>query len=395
MANDLMAAANALRDSLVSDRRSIHQHPELANQEHQTAALVATRLRDLGIEHETGVFTTGVVGLIRGAKPGKTVLLRADMDALPIVEESDQPYVSQTHGVMHACGHDAHTAILLAVARMLQERSAEMPGNVKLMFQPAEEHGTIGGAKPMIDAGLLENPKVDAAFGLHQGALNFVGEIAVRPGPRSAAADSFTITVHGKGGHAAWPQGGVDPVMIAAQVLTALQTLVSREVDSADRVVLTVASIQAGSAFNVIPDFATMKGTVRTYSASLRNYVEQRLKEIAVGIAQTLRGTCDVDYERGYPALINHESGVEVVRAAVTDVLGPEALRDATPVMGAEDFAYLLERVPGAFLTLGVRNRHWASPKQGHNARFDLDEDALPIGAAVLAGTALRFLAQP
>jgi amidohydrolase len=282
--------------------------------------------------------------------------------------------------------------MLLGAARLLNERRDSFAGNVKLMFQPAEEHGTVGGAKPMIDAGLLESPQVDAAFGLHIGALNYVGEIAISPGPRSAAADKFTITVKGRGGHAARPNMTVDPIVIAAQIVTALQTLVSREIDTKERIVITVANIEAGTTFNVIPSTAVMRGTVRTYAAEVRDLVEQRMKELVTGIAAAMRAEADVLYERGYPALINHATGVEIVRAAVAETMGPAILRDAEPVMGAEDFAYLLERVPGAFLTLGVRNKTWLAPKPNHEASFDLDEDALPIGAAALAATAVRFL---
>jgi amidohydrolase len=388
---ELLTAARGRAADVVADRREIHRHPELKFQEHVTAELVANRLRGLGVEVKTGVGETGVVGLLRGGRPGKTVLLRADMDALPIEEQSDVDYRSQNPGVMHACGHDGHTAMLLGVARLLSEIRDQIPGCVKLMFQPGEEGGA--GALRMIEQGLLEDPPVDAAFALHVDALHYAGEVALRTGPTMAAVDDFIITVRGKGGHAARPHLAVDPVVIAAHVVTALQTIVSREVDPNDQAVVTVGSVVSGTTFNVIPDVATIKGTIRTYSPDLRKSIAERIRELASAVAGGMRATAEMEYFPGYPPLVNHESGIELVRGAVTDLLGLTAIVPKEQVMGAEDFAYVLELVPdGAMFHLGVRDRSWAEPRPIHSSSFDMNEDALPLGVAALAATALRFL---
>jgi len=389
-AQDILAAAQRLAPEVVADRRTIHQHPELLYQEHQTSALVAARLRALGIEVRTGVAGTGVVGLLRGARPGKTVLLRADMDALPIEEQSQVAYRSQNPGVMHACGHDAHTAMLLGVARLLSDRRGEIRGCVKLMFQPAEEGGA--GALRMIEEGLMDEPAVDGAFALHVDALHYAGEVGLRVGPTNAAADRFTITVRGKGGHAARPHLTVDPVVVAAHIVTALQTIVSREVDPTDKAVITVGSLTSGTAFNVIPDTATIKGTVRTYNPDLRAQIEGRLGELAGGVAAGMRATAEMEYFPGYPPLVNHEAGIQLVQDAVIELLGPDAIVPKEQAMGAEDFSYLLQRVTGAMFHLGVRDRSWAEPRPTHSSSFDINEEALPIGVATMAATALRFL---
>ena len=305
-----MALATALRDDIdeimpgvVADRRDFHEHPELAFQEVRTSGIVADRLRALGVEDvRTGIAQTGVTGLIRGrgTGEGKTVLLRADMDALPILEENDVEYRSQTPGVMHACGHDAHTAMLLGVSRLLMDRRDEFSGTVKVLFQPAEE-SPPGGAKPMIDAGVLEDPKVDAAFGLHIDQDNPVGVIELRPGPAMAAADRFHMVIRGKGGHGAKPHDTVDPIVIGAQIVTALQTLAARVVDPTEEVVVTVGTFQAGLAFNVIPDTAELGGTVRTFHAKNRDLLEERIGTLARGIATAMGGSLDYTYSRGYP----------------------------------------------------------------------------------------------
>ena len=393
MPHELLTAAQAIAPALIADRRAIHQSPELAFEETQTAALVAGRLQALGCSVQTGVGGTGVVGLLQGARPGRTVLLRADMDSLPIDERGEAPYVSQHPGVMHACGHDGHTAVLLGAARMLAGRRQDFAGAVKFMFQPAEEGGA--GALRMIEQGLLDNPKVDAAFALHVDPLRYAGEIATRVGPTMAAADRFELTVFGTGGHAARPHLAVDPVVVAAHIITALQTLVSREVDPADPAVLTIGSLTAGNAFNVIPDTVVLKGTARSYSPAVRDLLERRMGQVASGIAQAMRAQTRLDYERLYPPLVNHQVGVDLVSEVVRDVLGPDALVPRDLMMGAEDFSYLLERVPGAMFYLGVRGRDWAEPRPIHSASFDMDERALPVGAAITTGVALRYLAQP
>lgn len=388
--HDLREAAEEIAPGIVADRRVIHQNPELGYEEKKTSALVAARLQQLGIETRTGVGSTGVVGVLRGGQPGKTVLLRADMDALPILEENSTPYVSQNPGVMHACGHDAHTSMLLGAARILVERRAEIRGTIKFMFQPAEEGGA--GAKKMIDDGLLENPRVDAAFALHVDAERYAGQIALRAGLSHAASDRFDILVRGQGGHAARPHRSVDPVVVAAQIVLSLQTILSREVSPNEPAVVTVGSLMSGSAYNVIPDTALIRGTVRANNEDVRSAIQLRLGEIARGIAATMRATAEVDYRVGYPPLINDAAMIELVRKAVAPVVGSKGIVSREPVMGAEDFAFVLQQVPGAMFNLGVRDRSWEKSRPIHTATFDINEDALPIGAAAMASTALRFL---
>ncbi len=386
----LLDAARAIAAEIVADRRAIHRQPELAYNEHKTAALVADRLRALGLEPRAGVGRTGVVAVIEGAHPGKTVLLRADMDALPMQELNSFDYASQTPGVMHACGHDGHTAMLIGAARLLVERRDAIHGRVKLMFQPAEEGGA--GALRMIEDGLLENPSVDAAFALHVYGQYRTGQVGVTAGPTWASSDRFTVTVRGRGGHASRPNLTVDPVVIAAQIVVALQTLVSREMPPNEEAVVTVGSIDSGTTFNVIPDTARIRGTVRTYNPEVQDLLERRIGELAAGIARAMRGDAETEYVRLYPALINHERGAEIVRSAIAEVAGSDYLMQDTPQMGGEDFAFVLQRVPGAMFRLGVQHPSWDEPKTTHSSSFDLDEDALPIGTAVMTATALTFL---
>ena len=387
---DLLDAARAIRGEIVADRRAIHQQPELAYQETETAALVAQRLRDLGLSVRTGVGQTGVVGLLEGSRPGKTVLLRADMDALPIEEVSDAPYASRNPGVMHACGHDGHTAMLLGVARLLAERREAIAGKIKFMFQPAEEGGF--GAPKMIEAGLLDDPSVDAAFALHVQGSYRTGQIGIAAGAVTASSDRFTIMVNGRGGHASRPHEAVDPIVIAAQIVVALQTLVSREVQAGEPAVVTVGSLEAGAAANVIPDSARIRGTVRTYSVEVQGWIERRIGELAQGIARAMRGDAQTEYRRGYPPVVNHELGAALVRRAAGELLGSESVVSDVPRMGGEDFSYVLQRVPGAMFRLGVQHPSWSEPRNTHSSSFDLDEDALPIGTAVMAATALDYL---
>lgn len=391
--NEIREAAEEIAPGVAADRRDIHQHPELGYQETRTGGLVAARLRQLGLEVRGGVGGTGVIGLLRGAQPGRTVLLRADMDALPIQEANDVPYASRSAGVMHACGHDAHTAILLGAARVLAERRGSIRGTIKFMFQPAEEGGA--GALRMIEDGVLDDPSVDAAFGLHVDAEHYVGQVSLRPGPSNASSDRFTIEVCGKGGHAARPHRTIDPIVIAAQIVVALQTMVSREVSPIEPAVVTIGSIDAGTTFNVIPDRAVIRGTVRAYAEDVRGHLQQRIGELASGIAAAMRANVEVEYRVGYPVLRNDPEKVEFVRETLAGLLGQRAVHDRDPSMGAEDFAFVLRRVPGAFLYLGVRDRSWKVPRSVHTSTFDLNEEALPIGVAALSAMALRFLDSP
>lgn len=396
-----MVEATRLREEIdeimpgvIADRRDFHEHPELAFQEVRTAGIVADRLRSLGIEDvRTGIAETGVTGLIRGQKlgPGRTVLLRADMDALPIHEENEVDYKSRNAGVMHACGHDAHTAMLLAAARLLNDRRDQFSGTVKLLFQPAEELPP-GGAKPMIEAGVLEDPKVDAAFGLHIDQDSPVGQISVRPGPAMAAADRFHMVIHGKGGHGAKPHDTIDPIVIGAQIVTALQTLVARAVDPTEEAVVSVCVFKGGDAFNVIPDSAELGGTVRTFNARNRDFLERRIEELTTGIAKAMGAELEFSYTRGYPATVNDPEMTELVRQELGRIVGEEGVVHPSLMMGAEDFSYFLEAVPGAYWFVGSQNPERGLVWGHHHPRFDLDEAAMAYGIESLVNVALRYL---
>ena len=400
-----MTAANATLDAavdeilpgLVADRRHLHEHPELGMRETETAAFVADRLRQLGLDDiRTGIANTGITALIRGTGDGpgkdKTVLLRADMDALPILEENDVEYRSQNAGVMHACGHDAHTTMLMGTARMLMERRDQFAGTVKVLFQPAEEGP--GGAEPMIAEGVLENPHVDAAFGIHVGADIPVGQVKVAHGPRSAAADAMRVTIQGKGGHGAAPHRTIDPIVVGAHIVVALQTIVSREIDPLGRAVITVGALNAGTASNVIPDTAELKTTIRSFDPVIREQMHHRIPELVTGIATAMGATVTIDYSLGYPPLVNDADMAALVQRAAIDVLGEENVLDATPGMGAEDMAYFLNRVPGCFYNVGVRNDARGIVWGAHHPKFDIDEDALGVGVKVMTNVVLTWFAE-
>ncbi|MFN8513836.1 MAG: amidohydrolase [Chloroflexia bacterium] len=392
MAASILDQAWEIGPQVVADRRYLHEHPELGMTEVNTARFVAARLTELGIPHQTGVATTGVLGILRGSQPGKTVLLRADMDALPIDELNDVPYKSQNPGLMHACGHDAHTAMLLGVARLLSERRNELRGVVKFAFQPAEEN--VGGAEPMIAAGVMENPTVDAAFGIHIAQDLPVGTIGVIHGPMTAACDEAVITIRGVGAHGARPHRGVDPIVIAGQCIVALQTLVSREVNPLRQAVITVGSMHAGTVSNVIPETCELKATIRTFDEETRKLLARRIPALVEGIAAAMQGSADVDYEFGYPTLVNDRAMADLVRTVARDIVAPDKLLDIEPGMGAEDMSYFLQKAPGCFFRVGSRNEERGLIYGHHHPRFDIDEDSLPVGVAALTAIALRFLGE-
>ena len=387
----LTEAAWEIGPQVVADRRYLHQHPELGMAEENTARFVAERLRELGIETTTGIANTGVLGLLHGGQPGRTVLLRADMDALPIEELNDVPYKSQNPGVMHACGHDSHTAMLLGVARLLAERKDEIHGTVKFAFQPAEE--SVGGAEPMIAAGVMTNPTVDAAFGVHIAQDLAVGMIGVCAGPSNAAVDEATITITGLGGHAARPHVAIDPIMIAGQCIVALQTLVSREINPLRSAVITVGALHAGTVSNIIPEECEMRVTIRTTDEETRTLLSERIPALVSGIATAMRGTAATQYTFGYPVLVNDPAMTDLVREVAREVVGPENVSEREPGMGAEDMAYFLQSAPGCFFRIGSRNPERGLTYGHHHPRFDIDDEgALPVGVAAVAAVALRFL---
>ncbi len=380
----------ALTTELTETRRVIHRHPELGFQEVRTAALVSERLRSLGLTVKEGVARTGVVGLLQGGRPGKTILLRADMDALPIQEASGAEYASKIPGVMHACGHDAHTAMLLGAARVLMARRDRLAGNVKFVFQPAEEGP--GGARPMIEAGVMQNPQVDLAFGLHLINDFPVGVVALRPGPVMASMDTLEITVKGKGGHGAFPHQAVDSIVIAAQVVMALQTLASREINPTVPVVLTLGTIHGGFRHNVIAPEVSLTGTVRTFDESLRKTFPERIERVVRQVCQAFRAEAEVRYEFGYPVTVNDPAMTHFVQKIASEVVGPERVWPMDAMMGSEDMAYFLRVVPGCFFFLGSSNPAKNLTVPHHSPEFDFDEACLPLGVQVLVRLVERAL---
>lgn len=378
---------------VIADRRHFHENPELAFEEVKTAAYVAERLQQLGVNDiRTGVGVTGVTALIHGEKgDGNVVMLRADMDALPILEEVDADYKSTVDGSMHACGHDAHTAMLLGVARILMQHRADFKGTVKLLFQPAEEVPP-GGAQAMIKDGALLDPKVDAALGLHVASDMPAGQIGWRTGPGSAGSDRFRAVIKGKGGHAARPQSSVDPVVIAAQAIIALQTLVSRETDPMDSVVLSTTAVLAGEAFNVIPDTAELRGTVRTISVGAREHMEKRVQEVITGIAETMGASVEITYIKGYPSLQNDDEMADLVRRAAIEVAGEEHVIESALGLGGEDFSYFSLEVPSCFFRCGTRNEERGIVWGHHHPKFDVEEEGFVNGMATMANAAIMYL---
>ncbi len=384
------AFSDADRQEMVAVRRDLHAHPETAFEEVRTSALVAERLRALGLAPRTGVGRTGVLATVKGARAGRTVLLRADMDALPIQEENDVPYRSTTAGKMHACGHDCHTSILLGVARRLVADPTALAGDVRLCFQPAEEQG--GGANAMIADGALRDPRPDGAFGLHVWQDLDLGTVGVTDGPWMAAVDEFTVTVHGKGAHAAMPHVGTDPVVCLAHLVTALQTIASRGVSPFQEVVVSVTQLRAGTAFNIIPGSAWMNGTVRVFDPDLWAELPARFERICKGVAEAFGCRVEVKYDRFNRPTINDPAMAALAREVAAEVVGRENVRDDIRTMGGEDFSAFLAEVPGCFIAIGSRNAskglHW----DHHHPRFDVDESCLGIGAEILLRTAKRFL---
>ena len=374
------------RTSLIATRRDIHQHPELGFEETRTATLIADRLRTLDYDVTSGIGKTGVVGL-RKKGGGRCVLLRADMDALPVEEANTVPYRSQHPGKMHACGHDGHVAIGLEVARRLAP--LELSGSVKFAFQPAEE--ASNGAQAMIRDGVLETPKVDAAFGIHLWNDLPVGTIGIMAGPVMASVDQFEIEIHGRGGHAAAPHQTIDPVLIAAHVITGLQSLVSRRRDPLEEAVVSVTEVHAGRAFNVIPARADLRGTVRTFGGRFFEDAPQLVEETAQGIAGAFGARANVNYRRLSAPLINDERLSALMRDVAAELVGADNVRSGVRTMGGEDMAFFLEKVPGCFAFVGSAPSGGAASPH-HSPTFNIDEESLVIGAELLTRTAVRYL---
>jgi amidohydrolase len=384
-ASDLFEYSQALR-------RDFHRNPELGFQEIRTAGVVARELQQLGLEVITGVAKTGVVALLEGKQPGPTLLVRFDMDALPVLEETGQEYASLRPGVMHACGHDGHVAVGLTVARILTRLQPELHGRVKLVFQPAEEG--LGGAEGMIAAGVLENPRPDHTLALHIWNDQPVGWIGITPGPLMAGGEVFTIKLTGRGGHGAMPHQTVDSVVAASQVVMALQTIVARNVSPLQSAVITVARIQAGDAFNVIPQSVELRGTIRTFEPQVREIVLARFRQVVEGVVAAMGCAAEIDLVRLTPAVINDEALAGRLAARVRQSL-PEAQVDTTfRVMVSEDMAYMMEQVPGCYMLVGGANPAKGLDYPHHHPRFDFDEEALIWAAALMCTAVSELLSQ-
>ncbi len=385
----LRADAERLRQEIVGWRRALHRRPELGFEERETAALVERALRGMGLEPRTGVARTGVVAVLRAPSPGgPAVLLRADMDGLPVQEVEGREYGSEIPGRMHACGHDGHTAMLLGAAALLASRRTALARDVVLCFQPGEEG--FGGAREMVAAGILAEHGVGEAYALHLWTPFRAGTIQVRSGPTMAAQDEFTATFVGRGGHGALPHHARDPIVAASLGVVALQQVVSRAVDPLAAAVATVGSFHAGSAPNVIPDAATLVGTLRSFQDDVRETLRDRVPRAFDGAASAAGCTLDFELRRGYPAVVNDPACVELARRAARRVVGDEAVIEPPPVAAAEDFAYFLKEVPGAFLFVGAGDPGRGLDAPHHSPRFDIDEAVLPRGAELLARIALE-----
>jgi len=381
---------DARRDSLTALRRDFHRHPELSFQERRTSEIIAERLHAAKLDVRTGLAGTGVVGILHGDRPGRTIAWRADIDALPLTETLEAPFASGTPGVMHACGHDGHTAIAITLAEILAARRAEMEGTAVLVFQPAEE--VLGGARPMLEAGVLDHPHVDEVYGLHLTTQIAAGAVMVRPGPNMASADSITVEISGRGGHGAYPHLSVDPVTAAAHILVGLQHLIAKEVAASETAVLTIGQIVAGTKNNIIPASAIMRGTLRTFADGVREQILTRLPAFAADMARAYRAEARVAIgDMSCPTVINHDRETAFVRECAVAELGETAVTDGKPVMASDDMTYFLRARPGCYFRVGI------APADGHSAphhapEFEMNEDGLPAGLRVALGVMLNAL---
>ena len=393
---DFIKEARALFPYTQSMRRDFHVHPELGFHEVRTGGIVAKELEALGLEVTKGVGKTGVVGLLEGSKPGPTILLRFDMDALPIVEETGAQYASQNQGVMHACGHDGHTAMGLTVAKILQNHRDELNGTIKFCFQPSEEgfNGEeVGGNQMMIRDGVLEGPKVERTLTMHLWNEQPVGWIGVGKGPVMAGAELFTVKLTGKGGHGAVPHLTIDPIVAASQIVTALQSITSRNVAPLASAVVSVTTVHSGTAFNVIPQDAELTGTIRTFDLDVRKKVLERFEQITRGVGEAMGCQVEIDVKRVTPAVINDDTVSEKVQRTAQGLLSDSTI-DTSPymTMGAEDMAFMQEKVPGCYFFVGSNNKEKHLDYGHHHPKFDFDEEALVRGTALMAAAAMDVL---
>ena len=388
---DFLSEAERIEPEIVKTRRAFHLHPELAYHEQATAKLVAEKLEAMGIETKRGVGGTGVLGILKGAKKGRVVALRADMDGLPVQEMADVEFRSKSDGVMHACGHDTHMAMLLGAARILAENRHELSGTVKFLFQPAEEHGGRGGAMPMIEDGVMRDPKVDYVFGLHISNNQKSGEVGVRGGSLMAAPDTFKVKIVGRGGHGSQPHQTVDPVYVAAHVILALQGISARMIDPIRPFVITVGSVHSGTKENIIPDEARLEGTIRTLDEGTRKRAKTKVEEVAKGVCKSFGAKAEVEFEEdAYPVTVNDPLVTKDV-ARVLKAIPHLRVKEIDPVMGGEDFSRFLQKAPGTFYFLGTNNPAKGCVYPNHSSKFKADEDVLKLGAASLALLAFEY----
>jgi carboxypeptidase Ss1 len=376
---------------IIKIRRRIHAYPELSYKEYETARLVAQKLRTLGIPVRTRVGGTGVVGLLKGGQAGNVVALRADMDALPVTENVDVPFKSKRPGIMHACGHDAHVSMLVGAAMLLAKHRDELHGQTKFLFQPAEEVGGRGGAKPMIEDGAMNDPRVDYVFGLHISGTEPSNVFLLRPGPLMAAPDTFRIRIIGKGGHGSTPHEAVDPIFVSAQVVTALQGVTSRMVDQREPFVVSVCSIHSGTKDNIIPDEARLEGTIRTFNEKTRALAKKYVTQVAESVSRGFKAKAEVEFKaEEYPVTVNDPTVTKKVISILRKIPGTRT-REARPIMGAEDFSRFLQKAPGTFYFLGTRNPRKGCVNTNHSSGFKVDETVLKYGSLSLANLAYEF----
>lgn len=388
---DFLAEAVRIEPEIIKTRRTVHQHPELAYHEEVTAKLVADRLESLGIAVKRNVGGTGVLGTLKGSKKGRVVALRADMDGLPVQEMSDVDFRSKVGGVMHACGHDTHVAMLLGAARILAEHRGELSGTVKFLFQPAEEHGGRGGAMPMIEDGVMNNPKVDYVFGLHIDSGRKSGEIGFREGAIAAAPDTFKVRIIGRGGHGSAPHETVDPIYVAAHVILALQGVSSRMINPVRPFVISVGAFHSGTKENIIPDEAVLDGTIRTLDEATRKVAKKKVEEVVKGVCRSFGARAEIVFEKdAYPVTVNDPKATEQAMGVLKRIRGIKVKRmDA--ILGGEDFSRFLRKAPGTFYFLGTDNPAKGCIHPNHSSKFKVDEDVLKFGTASLAMLAYEF----
>ncbi len=380
-----------LNDRLIATRRDFHRHPELSFQERRTGEIVADRLDELGWKVKQGVAETGVVGLLEGSGPGKTVMVRVDIDALPIQEPKDRPYSSLVDGVMHACGHDGHTAVGMAVAELLSRYKDSIKGRIKLVFQPAEE--IMSGAIKMIEEGVMKDPDVDRVLSFHLWSGLPVGQVVSQAGPIFSSADEIRITARGRGGHGGMPHLSVDPIIIASHIVTSLQTILSREISPTQTAVLGFGTIHGGTAFNVVSDQVELSGTVRTLDDSVREFVLRRAEEIATAVAKGLRGEAQFKHVRGAPAVVNDESVAALVAEVAAPIVGEDNVVTMAPPQVGDDATFFLREAPGCYFLVGCANSQRGITASHHNAQFDIDEDSLAVATRILTEATLRYVA--